>query len=314
MNTDPNSNSSPLRFRNLTKSFGKNRAVDSLTLDVPAGEVTAFLGPNGAGKTTTIQTLMNLIQPTGGSVEVLGTDSKKLGPGQLRQIGYVSENMELPLWMTVRGFLKYCRPFYPEWDEDFANRLVKEFELPLNRKLRKLSRGMRMKAALIGGIAYRPKLVVLDEPFSGLDPLVRDEFIRGLLSLTGEEGWTVFLSSHDIDEVERLADRVAVINAGQLRLNEKVGTLLENTRRVEVIFENEIGDQDDFPNDWLDVRVAGRRLSFSKMDWGTEDESEISETLGAANKVNRVSVSEMSLREVFVALARRFRVEGGTGK
>jgi len=100
------------------------------------------------------------------------------------QIGYVSENMELPLWMTVKQFLDYCRPLYPNWDSDFEARLAREFDLPPATKLKDLSRGMRVKAALLSSLAYRPKLVILDEPFSGLDPLVRDEFIRGLLELT----------------------------------------------------------------------------------------------------------------------------------
>ncbi|MEO0414942.1 MAG: ABC transporter ATP-binding protein, partial [Verrucomicrobiota bacterium] len=135
----------------LKKHFGKTRAVDGLSFEVPRGQVTAFLGSNGAGKSTTIQTIMNLHRPTSGSAEVLGIDSRQLGPQQLQRIGYVSEGMELPLWMTVKSFLNYCRPFYPDWDQSFAEQLVEEFKLPLDRKLRNLSRGMRMKAALIGG-------------------------------------------------------------------------------------------------------------------------------------------------------------------
>jgi ABC-2 type transport system ATP-binding protein len=181
-----------IEIRGLRKKFGKTLAVDGLNLAVPEGAVTAFLGPNGAGKTTTIKCLLNIHAPDAGSVQVFGLDSRRLGPGAFQKIAYVSENQVLPLWMTVQQFLDYCRPMYPAWDAAFAAKLLREFDLPTKSKLKSLSRGMRMKAALLGSLAYRPKLVVLDEPFSGLDPLVRDDFIRGMLELTENEGWTVF--------------------------------------------------------------------------------------------------------------------------
>jgi len=220
-----------IQFENMHKCFGKTAAVDGLDLEVPEGRILAFLGPNGAGKTTTIKTMLNLYQPDEGRVSVLGVDSRKLKPQQFRSIGYVSENQQLPEWMTVGGFLRYCKPMYPTWDDEFCSRLLKQFELPLDKKLKSLSRGMKMKAALLSSLVYRPKLVVLDEPFTGLDPLVRDEFIRGMLELTEQEGWTVFLSSHDIDEVERLCDSIAVIDEGRLRLSESVDELQESEGR-----------------------------------------------------------------------------------
>lgn len=301
--------SNAIEIRDLTKRFGRHPAVDQLSFDVPAGQVTAFLGSNGAGKTTTIQMLMNLLRPNGGSAEILGVDSTKLAPEQLRRIGYVSENMELPLWMTVWKFLDYCRPFYPGWDEKFCQQLIDEFRLPLDRKLKHLSRGMRMKAALIGGIAYRPELVILDEPFSGLDPLVRDEFIRGLLNLTGTEGWTVLLSSHDIDEVERLADRVILIDDGKKRIDEDVADLLGKSRRVEVFCGDKLGDEtpEKIPDHWLGYRQAGRTVTFGVSDSPATDlDAEIRHILPATE---RVIVHEMSLREVFVMMAERFRLE-----
>jgi len=206
-----------IEIRELQKIFRRTVAVDRLTLDVPEGRVTAFLGPNGAGKTTTIKCVLSLHTPDGGCASILGRDSRRLGPAEFSQMGYVSENQELPLWMTVRQFLDYCRPMYSNWDTAFAARLLKEFDLPPETTLKALSRGVRMKAALPSSPAYRPRLVMLDKPFTGLDPLVRDEFIRGLLELTEQEGWSVFISSHDIDEVQRLADRVAIIHRGRLQ-------------------------------------------------------------------------------------------------
>lgn len=295
----------------LTKHFGRHAAVDQLSFAAPSGQVTAFLGSNGAGKTTTIQMLMNLLRPGKGSAQILGVDSKKLGPEQLRRIGYVSENMELPLWMTVGKFLDYCRPFYPSWDEKFCRQLVDEFRLPLDRKLKHLSRGMRMKAALIGGIAYRPELVILDEPFSGLDPLVRDEFIRGLLALTGSEGWTVLLSSHDIDEVERLADRVVLIDDGKKRLDEEVSVLLGKSRRVEVFCDQESDPESDIevPQQWMGFRQSGRTLTFGISDSTSSNSDLETDIRRRVPSVNRVVIHEMSLREVFVMMAKHFRLE-----
>ena len=140
-----------IEIEDLEKRLGKVEAVRGLTLRIPEGKVTAFLGPNGAGKTTTIQCALNLQSCDRGRVSVLGRDSRKIGPEELRQIGYVSENQELPLWMTVEQFLNYCRPMYPKWDRDFEKKLRRDFDLPGETRLRYLSRGMRMKAALKSG-------------------------------------------------------------------------------------------------------------------------------------------------------------------
>ncbi|MEM7697869.1 MAG: ABC transporter ATP-binding protein [Verrucomicrobiota bacterium] len=295
--------STPVTVSHLTKRFGKTIAVDDLSFEVPAGAVTAFLGANGAGKSTTIQTILNLHKPSSGQCEILGTNSRKLGPTELQQIGYVSENMELPLWMTVGRFIKYCRPFYPTWDDQFCNQLLREFGLPLDRKLRHLSRGMRMKAALLGGIAYRPKLVVLDEPFSGLDPLVRDEFIRGLLQLTGEEGWTVLISSHDIDEVERLADRVIFIEDGRKRIDRAVPELLENFQQIEIT-RSSTDPLGETPPDWIDYHESGRTIRFLIENPDSDLETDLAKQVADATGIQR---RPASIREIFVSLSREKR-------
>jgi ABC-2 type transport system ATP-binding protein len=223
-----------IQTHSLSRRYGRTEAVHDLTLTVPTGSVFALLGPNGAGKTTTIKVLMNLLAPTSGEARILGTDSRKLRERDRAQIGYVSENQQLPLWMTVRQLLDYCRPFYPTWDRDLEKTLLAKFALPPERKLKHLSRGMLMKASLLSSLAYRPKLLVLDEPFSGLDPLVRDEFIHGVLEVSATGDWTVFVSSHDIAEIEQLADHVAILDAGRLKLSEPTETLQSRFRRIEV--------------------------------------------------------------------------------
>jgi ABC-2 type transport system ATP-binding protein len=249
-----------------------------------------------------------LLTPDGGEIKVWDQDSRQLGAEAFQHIGYVSENQELPLWMTVRQLLDYCRPMYPQWDAVFAAKLLKDFDLPPDTKLKALSRGMRMKAALLSSLAYRPKLVVLDEPFTGLDPLVRDEFIHGLLELTEEEGWSVFVSSHDIEEVERMADRVAIINRGQLRLDEAAEELQARFRSVEVALDAEGPLPADLPESWLGVQRAGRMARFTDASYSPQALAEaVARCFPAARQHQALP---MTLREIFVALARTYRLDG----
>ncbi len=290
-----------IETKNLTRRYGRTEALHGLDLAVPEGSVCALLGPNGAGKTTTLKVLMNLLEPTAGSAIVFGVDSRKLGEAERAQIGYVSENQELPLWMTVRQLLDYCRPFYPTWDRELEKTLLARFELPLERKLSQLSRGMTMKAALLSSLAYRPKLLVLDEPFSGLDPLVRDEFIKGVLEVSDTGAWTVLVSSHDIEEVERLADRVALLDNGKLRLNETTEELQRRFRRVEAT--EAVAGASPHAN-WLDWERAGALTRFVETRFaGEESERAWRERLGT----DRVTAQPMSLREIFLSLARAGR-------
>jgi len=295
-----------IETQGLTRRFGRMNAVHELTLAVPQGSVTALLGANGAGKTTTIKMLMNLVTPTSGSARVLGVDSRKLGEREFREIGYVSENQQQPLWMTVRQFLDYWRPFYPQWDRELEARLLRDFALPEKRKLGELSRGMLMKAALLSSLAYRPKLLVLDEPFSGLDALVRDEFIRGVLEVSALGEWTVLVSSHDIEEVERLCDRVAMLEAGRLKLSETTEALQARFRRVEVTGAVP-ANMATGRAEWLEWETAGALTRFVETRYaGETTEREWRARFGGAE----VRARAMTLREIFMALARAERAAG----
>jgi ABC-2 type transport system ATP-binding protein len=183
--------------------------------------------------------------------------------------------------------------------------MIRSFELPLKTPLSAMSRGQRMKAALLAALAYRPQLVVLDEPFSGLDPLVRDEFLTGLLELTDAEGWNVWISSHDIEEVERFADRAAIINAGRVDLQEDVDTLRERFRTVEVWFEEEPALPSTVPPLWLNAQVLGRTVSFNDSCYDEGSSHEVFARFFPGNR--RMEVRRMTLREIFVALARSYR-------
>ena len=290
----------------LKRRFGHTDAVDNLTLTVPEGSIYAFLGPNGAGKTTTIKMLTNILEPTAGVAKVLGVNSTSLGPREFTQIGYVSENQQMPEWMTVAQLIEYCRPMYPNWDTAFCDKLLKQFDLPLDRKLKSLSRGMKVKAALLTSLAYRPRLLVLDEPFSGLDALVRDEFIRGVLELSEEGNWTVFISSHDIDEVERLADWVGIIDGGRLHLAESAVALQARFRSIECVVGDSARLPASPPRSWLAPEVAGHCMRAVESSY----QPEASEALirSVFPDASQISASPMSLRDIFLALARTFRL------
>ena len=292
-----------IETHNLTRRFGRTEALHGLDFSVPAGSLCALLGPNGAGKTTTLKLLMNLLSPTAGEARVLGTDTRRLGEREFAQIGYVSENQQLPLWMSVGQYLDYCRPFYPTWDRDLETTLRKQFALPADRKLAQLSRGMLMKAALLSALAYRPKLLVLDEPFSGLDPLVRDEFVRGLLEVSTSGEWTVLVSSHDIEEVERLCDRVAVLDNGRLRLDEPAEKLLGRFRRVEVTGAPESAAPVAGELEWARAGTLTRFIVSAYA--GEATERAWRERFPGATVV----AQPMALREIFITLARSGRTE-----
>ena len=299
--------SSPLRTQQLTKTFHRVDALRDFTLEVPEGSVFALLGPNGAGKTTAIKTLLNIHQPTSGHAEILGIDSRSLGAAELEQIGYVSENQQMPGWMTVEYFLSYCKEFYPGWREDDVLDLVRLYELPLDRKLRHLSRGMRVKAALASSLAYRPKLIVLDEPFGGLDVLVREQLIESILERTPES--TVFLSSHDLSEIESFASHVAYLNEGRIEFSEEMTTLSDRFREIQITLEQPAELPPGLPATWLNLERSGVVVGFT--DSHFESEHNRADIQRIFPGVREVTARVMPLRSIMVAVAKSARSARG---
>jgi ABC-2 type transport system ATP-binding protein len=285
----------------LTKRYRSVSALNRVNLDVQEGAVYALVGPNGAGKTTAIKILMNLIAATSGQAQVLGRDSRLIRGKAYTQIGYVSENQEIPEWMKVGALLQYLREFYPTWDRDLETTLVKQFELPCERKIKALSRGMKMKLALASALAFHPNLIVLDEPFGGLDPLVRDQLIEGLLELAGEA--TVFLSSHDLAEIESFASHVGYLEEGKLRFSEEMTSLTARFREVELTFDGQPTMPAPLPGNWLQAKAAGGVVRFveSRFD-GEKTGAEIQRVFG---EVKEVAFRAMGLRAIFLAMARK---------
>ena len=287
----------------LTKHFGRIAALNGVDLDVEEGSIYALVGANGAGKTTFIKLLMNILRPTAGEATVLGIPAASVAGKQFNRIAYVSENQEMPGWMTVAAWMEYWRPFYPQWDRAIEQQLINQFELPMNRKLKDLSRGMRMKAAFASSLAYRPALIVLDEPFSGLDPLVRDELIEGLLDRASES--TIFLSSHDLAEIESFASHVGYLAEGQVLFSEEMSTLSNRFRDVTVTLDGPASLPADAPPDWLQFQVNGAVVHFVHSGYaGEPSEHAIRAAFPSARSL---SFDPMPLRSIFLAIAKKER-------
>ena len=286
-----------IETNNLSRRFGTVWAVQDLALTVQCGSVFALLGQNGAGKTTTIKMIMGLIRPSKGQARVFGKKSLRLAPTELARIGYVSENQKLPEWMSVQELIDFCAPLYPTWDRDLCRQLIQQFQLPLNSKLRTCSRGTKVKASLLTSLAYRPELVVLDEPFSGLDTGAREDFIRGLLELSGRHEWTVLISSHDIDEVERLVDWVGLIDRGTLRLTESTQSLQGRFRRVELTLGPGKEQLGPLPDSWLVAESMGRVFRFVHSE--LDEESVRQRIQRIVPGTSDMTVSKMSLRAIY---------------
>ena len=206
----------PLRADGLTRQFGRKVALDSVSLEAAPGRVLGIVGENGAGKTTLMRLSLGLLRPHAGTVTVFGHDPVRHPERALSQIGYLSEDHDIPGWMTVRELMGYQRAFYPKWDDDYAESLRERFQLEPNIRIRNLSRGGRAKAGLLIALAHRPPLLLLDEPSSGLDAVVRRDILGAIVRTVADEGRTVVFSSHLLDEVERVADDVVMIHQGKV--------------------------------------------------------------------------------------------------
>jgi ABC-2 type transport system ATP-binding protein len=226
-----------VEIAHLSRFFGKKQALDDVSQSIERGLVYGLVGENGAGKTTLIKHLLGLFKATHGSVRVFGLDPVRDPVGVLGRIGYLSEDRDLPDWMTVAQLIRYNQAFYPAWDERFADQLRDQFELDPQQQIKRLSRGQRARAGLLIALAHRPDLLILDEPSSGLDPVVRNDILAAIIRTVADEGRTVLFSSHLLDEVERVADRVTLLHKGRVTLSAPLHEILQNHRRLVLRFE-----------------------------------------------------------------------------
>lgn len=290
---------------NVWKRFGRFDALRGLSFGVPEGSTFALIGANGAGKTTTIKVLMNIVEPTAGDATVLGVDTRAVSTSELAQIGYVSENQDMPASMTVSAYIDYLRPFYRSWDRALEADLLGQLRLPPERRIKDLSHGMRLKMALACALPFRPKLLVLDEPLSGLDPLVRDEMLERLTRHAGE--MTILISSHELAEIEQLTTHVAFLDRGKVLFQEAMTDLTARLRQVRVTLDAEARAPAQTPTEWLEVRAAGNVLSFVDTRFSERDlAARVAAVIG---NVRQIETQPIALRAIYTALARAVRDE-----
>ena len=253
-----------IETQDLRKTFGKQSAVDGLNLQVPRGSIYGFLGKNGAGKTTTIELLLNIVRPSGGQASVFGIPVTDLARStEIRQrVGFVSEDKGLYPYMTVGQMIRFTRPFFPGWRDDLERRYLELFNLPLKKKVGDLSKGMGSKLMLLLAVARGADLLILDEPTDGLDPAAVEEVLRELVSLAALNGTTIFFSSHQLPEVEQIAEHVCIIDRGKAVVAGALDELKAQYQRIQVVVDREL----DEPVRWVDgvvkVRQEGRMFSL----------------------------------------------------
>jgi ABC-2 type transport system ATP-binding protein len=221
---------SVIEVSELTRRFGSKMALADVSLTLPRGAVYGLVGANGAGKTTLIKHILGLLRAESGSVRVFGIDPVANPVAVLSRIGYLSEENDLPGWMRVEELIRYSRAFYPGWDDAYAEELRQTFALDPAAKIKTLSKGQKARTGLLIALAYRPELLVLDEPSSGLDPIVRRDILGAVIRTTAQEGRTVLFSSHLLDEVEQVADHVTMISAGRIVLSATLSEIKESHR------------------------------------------------------------------------------------
>jgi ABC-2 type transport system ATP-binding protein len=290
---------SVFRLDHVVKRYGRQTALARVSLESPPGMVVALLGDNGAGKTTALRILLGLIPADEGEAAVLGLDSSTQGEEIRRRVGYVPERPTLYPWMTVAEIGWFTAGFYPTGYLPRYHELVRGFELPTERKLKALSKGMLAKVSLALAMAHQPELLVLDEPTSGLDPLVRREFLQSMVDVAAA-GRTVLLSSHQLAEVERVADAVAVLKQGKLVLYERLDELKGRVRELTVTFVNGSSQLPALGGTLIRSDGEDRQRRLLVRDF---DESRLDALRGDA-QIRNVEVRHPSLEEIFVGYLR----------
>jgi ABC-2 type transport system ATP-binding protein len=285
----------------LAKRFGKVTALADVNLQVPEGAVYVLVGPNGAGKSTTFKVLLDLLRPTAGTAEVFGMDPRSRGPEVRAQIGYVPERLDWGYgWMRVGRLLEHHATFYPSWDAEYAARLVRLFDLKLDRKLSSLSKGQARRVHLTMAMAHRPRLLVLDEPTDGLDPLMLDQTLGYLVEHVAETPTTMLISTHMVHDVDRLADHVGVMQGGRLVLQVPREVMHRSLRRYHAEVPESWTGAPGLNGSVLRKGSLGREIQWSI--WG--EEREVVQHLAASGATVRNS-TPLTLADAAVALLGR---------
>jgi ABC-2 type transport system ATP-binding protein len=253
-----------VEMNNVRKSFRKTEALCGLNLQVPAGSIYGLLGRNGAGKTTAIKLLMGMLKADSGDARVFGLPVADTAEGIeiRRRIGFVAEEKELYPYMTVDQMIRFTRPFFQKWRKDLEQRYLKMFDLPSDRKIPKLSKGMRSKLMLLLALCRGAELLILDEPMEGLDPSANEDVLRELVDLAAAEGTTIFFSSHQIADVEQIADRVSIIDHGISLLADRLDAMKDRYQRIQIVFPDGVPSSIQWVDGVEQLRQDGRMVSI----------------------------------------------------
>lgn len=284
-----------IEIRNVTRCFGKKTALEEISLSIPRGHVFGLVGENGAGKTTLIRHILGLLKAKTGSVRVFDLDPVRDPVGMLGRTGYLSEDRDLPDWMRIEELMRYSKPFYPNWDPAYATKLCEVFQLDPKQKIGTLSRGQRARTGLLVALAHRPELLLLDEPSSGLDPVVRRDILGAIIRTVAQEGRTVLFSSHLLDEVERVVDSVAMMHRGHVILTDSMEHIRQSHHSVTLRFSEPQTKRPELPGM---ISCVG-----SGLEWTFLCNGGLSDLRSAAKRLGAQIVNEKAatLDEVFVA-------------
>jgi ABC-2 type transport system ATP-binding protein len=278
-----------IELQAVTKSFRRTEVLRGVTFSVERGKTFAFLGRNAAGKTTTIRMLLGLLKRDDGSIRVLGLDPSTEPLELRRRVGYLAEDQTMYGWMKVGEILRFVAPFYPTWDHDLALKYVRDFELPIATKIKHLSKGQNVRLGLVLALAHRPELVILDDPALGLDPIMRKQFNRDLITHLQGEGRTVFYSSHLLYEVEPVADEVAILDQGRIVRQADTETLRRDVKQL--ILSREAYTANRKHLSVLDVRTDGERMVVAVA--GAEKTVELLRNEGVDFRVVNLNLDEI---------------------
>lgn len=294
-----------VRIDGLSRKYRRKLALDDVSLTVRPGRVFGLLGENGAGKSTLIKHILGSLRAKSGTVRVFGKDPVKDAEKVLAKIGYLSEDREMPGWMRVDELMKFTRAFYPKWDQKFAEELRETFRLDPKAKIKNLSRGEKAQAGLLAALAHRPELLLLDEPSSGLDAIVRRDILGAIVRTVADEGRTVFFSSHLLEEVERVSDDIAMISEGRVVLCDTMDNIRDGHHRVTVHFEEAPAKSPRIEGALL---CTGHGREWTLICNGELDLAKESAKAQGARVVDQVSPS---LEDIFVAYSKRSAGERG---
>ena len=282
----------------ISRSFDCTPALSNFTLRVSRGTIYGFLGRNGAGKTTALKIIAGLIKPDKGSVRVLGTDPFEFTTEDRQRVGYLSEKQILPTGMRVGNLFAFCAPFYPGWDQALVDRLLASFRIDRCKRIGALSQGAQRQVAFILALAQRPELLLLDEPASTLDVVARREFLDEILDLLRQDGPTVFLSSHILSDIERVADHIGILADGALMISEPLDRLKDTVKQVRFF---------GFNRDSASFAIPGAfRSEQSGREWlvtlRLEDPAQLDAPLRPWGA--RYEIQDLNLEDIFVELSR----------